>query len=112
MQRENGIVNGLSATEFAPNQAISREQLAVIIANYAEATGFEFAGEEIEKIFSVYIVLAKSFLKRNLFTRSSRFSPVPLNSTVLVLAFFSEADSIVCSNPISFPSISKYRLLR
>ncbi|HHX60590.1 MAG TPA: S-layer homology domain-containing protein, partial [Epulopiscium sp.] len=49
--RENGIVNGLSVTEFGANQAISREQLAVIIANYARATGFEFAGEEMENNF-------------------------------------------------------------
>ena len=50
--RNNNIVNGLSTTEFAPNQGISREQLAVIVANYAKATGFEFTSHEIEKNFA------------------------------------------------------------
>lgn len=34
---QNGIVKGTSATTFSPNQAISREQIAVMIVNYANA---------------------------------------------------------------------------
>ena len=34
---ENGIVNGVSATEFAPNNAITREQIAAILYRYAKA---------------------------------------------------------------------------
>ena len=34
---ENGIVNGISATEFAPNNAITREQIAAILYRYAKA---------------------------------------------------------------------------
>lgn len=49
--KENGIVNGLSATEFAPNQAITREQLTVIIANYAKANGLELPGLQSEYSF-------------------------------------------------------------
>lgn len=49
--RNNNIVNGLSATEFAPNQAISREQLAVVMANYAKASGFEFTSQAVENNF-------------------------------------------------------------
>ncbi|HHX59704.1 MAG TPA: S-layer homology domain-containing protein [Epulopiscium sp.] len=49
--RDNNIVNGLSATEFAPNQAISREQLAVIMVNYAKASGFEFTSQAVENNF-------------------------------------------------------------
>lgn len=33
---ENGIVNGMSETAFAPNAPITREQMAVMLANYAE----------------------------------------------------------------------------
>ncbi len=32
---ENGIVNGISETEFAPNNAITREQIAAIMYRYA-----------------------------------------------------------------------------
>ena len=33
---EKGIVNGITDTEFAPNSAITREQMAVILSNYIE----------------------------------------------------------------------------
>ena len=33
----NGIVNGVSETEFAPGKDITREQLATILFRYAEA---------------------------------------------------------------------------
>jgi len=47
-----GIVNGVSSTEFAPNQALNREQLAVIIANYARVSGFELPELQTEYSFA------------------------------------------------------------
>lgn len=38
---KNNIVNGISETKFAPNKAITREEMAVIIANYAKAMGVD-----------------------------------------------------------------------
>lgn len=36
----NGVVNGVSETSFAPNTAITREQLAAILYRYAELKGY------------------------------------------------------------------------
>ena len=36
---ELGIVSGISATQFAPNQDITREQLVTILYQYAKMTG-------------------------------------------------------------------------
>ena len=49
--KEKGIVNGITAKEFAPNEAITREQMAVVIANYAKATGSELGQVEVENSF-------------------------------------------------------------
>ena len=38
---ENGIVNGVSDTEFAPGDDITREQLAVILYQYAAYQGYD-----------------------------------------------------------------------
>lgn len=38
---ENGIVNGISETEFAPNNAITREQIAAIMYRYAQAKKYD-----------------------------------------------------------------------
>ena len=38
---ENEIVNGVSDTEFAPNNAITREQIAAIMYRYAKAKGYD-----------------------------------------------------------------------
>ncbi|MEG0895081.1 MAG: S-layer homology domain-containing protein, partial [Oscillospiraceae bacterium] len=38
---KNGIVKGISATTFAPDQSITREQMADVIANYAKTIGFD-----------------------------------------------------------------------
>ena len=38
---ENGIVTGIGADNFAPNQNITREQLAVILYRYAKALGLD-----------------------------------------------------------------------
>ena len=37
---ENGIVNGMGDGTFAPNSSITREQMAVMLCNYAHSTGF------------------------------------------------------------------------
>ncbi len=39
----NGIVNGKSETSFAPNDPITREQLAVILYRYAEGLGLDIS---------------------------------------------------------------------
>lgn len=38
---EKGIAKGVSETTFTPDQSITREQMAVMMASYAKATGFE-----------------------------------------------------------------------
>lgn len=38
---ENGIVNGISATEFAPDHPITREQIATILYRYTKAKGHD-----------------------------------------------------------------------
>lgn len=38
---ENGIVNGVTATEFAPNNPITREQIATILYRYTKAKGYD-----------------------------------------------------------------------
>lgn len=45
---ENGIANGVSETEFNPNRNITREELAVMFANYIKYTGKDYG--EIEEI--------------------------------------------------------------
>lgn len=41
---ENGIVNGVTATTFAPNSAITREQMAAILYRYAAWKGCDVSG--------------------------------------------------------------------
>ena len=38
---ENGIVNGVDATHFAPNDEVTREQIAAILFRYAENKGVD-----------------------------------------------------------------------
>ena len=38
---QNGIVNGVSETEFAPGEDITREQLAAILYRYAAYQGYD-----------------------------------------------------------------------
>ena len=38
---EKGIVSGTTTTTFAPDQAISRQEMAVIMSNYAKALGYK-----------------------------------------------------------------------
>lgn len=46
---EMGIVNGISNEEFAPDNEITREQLAVIIYNYAKAVGMDISNTDPNK---------------------------------------------------------------
>ncbi len=43
---ENGIVSGISETKFAPDMAITREQLAVIVYNYLNSKGISLGSEQ------------------------------------------------------------------
>ncbi|WP_053956389.1 S-layer homology domain-containing protein [Inediibacterium massiliense] len=49
---KNGIVNGISVTNFAPDQSITREQMAVIMANYSKTIGFELPQVNKENTFA------------------------------------------------------------
>ena len=40
---ENGIVNGISETEFAPDSDVSREQMALIIYRFAKMQGYDIS---------------------------------------------------------------------
>ena len=42
----NGIVKGISETEFAPDSAITREQMAVIVYRYAALKGYDLTGAD------------------------------------------------------------------
>ena len=44
----NGIVNGVRETEFAPDDSITREQMAAIIYRYAKMKGYDT--EEISEL--------------------------------------------------------------
>ncbi len=41
---ENGIVNGVSDTQFAPNSPLTREQMCTMLYRYAQTKGFGFTG--------------------------------------------------------------------
>ena len=47
-----GIVNGVSDTEFAPNAAVTREQLAAILHRYAQHKGYDVSIGESTNILS------------------------------------------------------------
>ncbi|MCQ5128893.1 S-layer homology domain-containing protein [Butyricicoccus faecihominis] len=49
---KNGIVKGTTATTFAPDNAVTREQMAVIMANYAKAIGFELPRAHAQNTFA------------------------------------------------------------
>lgn len=49
---KNGIVKGTTATTFAPDNAVTREQMAVIMANYAKAIGFELPKAHAQNTFA------------------------------------------------------------
>ncbi|MCD7994975.1 MAG: S-layer homology domain-containing protein [Clostridia bacterium] len=49
---EKGIVGGTSATTFAPDDAVPREQMAVMMANYARAAGISLSKVYTENTFA------------------------------------------------------------
>ncbi|HOB12567.1 MAG TPA: S-layer homology domain-containing protein [Syntrophomonadaceae bacterium] len=48
----NGIVKGMGDKKFAPDQAITREQMAVIMSNYAKTMNLELKPVQEEKHFA------------------------------------------------------------
>ena len=50
--KQNGIVNGVSETEFAPNDNITREQIAAIMHRYAQYKGYDVSVGENTNILS------------------------------------------------------------
>ena len=49
---KNGIVKGISETEFAPDDSITREQIAAIIHRYAQYKGYDVSAGENTNILS------------------------------------------------------------
>jgi uncharacterized repeat protein (TIGR02543 family) len=49
---KNNIVNGVGNGKFAPDQSITREQMAVIMSNYAKTIGYALPKVHIENIFT------------------------------------------------------------
>ena len=49
---KNSIVNGTGNGKFAPDQSISREQMAVIMQNYAKVIGFTMPKVHGENTFA------------------------------------------------------------
>ncbi len=49
---KNNIVNGVGNGKFAPDQSITREQMAVIMSNYAKTIGYTLPKVHIENIFT------------------------------------------------------------
>ena len=47
-----GIVNGVSATKYAPNDLVTREQMAVMLENFAKAYGITLPEIEESKTFT------------------------------------------------------------
>ncbi|MGI1660063.1 MAG: S-layer homology domain-containing protein [Desulfitobacterium sp.] len=50
--RKNNIVDGIDNKKFAPDQSISREQMAVIMSNYAKTIGYTLPKVHAENIFA------------------------------------------------------------
>ena len=50
--RKNGIVNGTTDGKSLPDGSITREQMAVIMSNYAKNIGFTLTSTHTENIFA------------------------------------------------------------
>ncbi len=50
---ENGIVSGISSAQFAPDNALTRENMAMIVYRYAEYKGYD-VDEDVIKIIDEY----------------------------------------------------------
>lgn len=48
---DNNIVNGISATSFAPNSAITREQICTIMVRYCDYAGIKLTAKQDEVFF-------------------------------------------------------------
>lgn len=57
--KKYSVVSGVSATEFAPNAAIERQQLCVMINNFARYMGIELTEKELGITFRDYVDIAK-----------------------------------------------------
>jgi len=57
---QNGIVQGLGNNRFAPETAISREQIAVLLYRYAVLMGYPnvMPGQALDTIFSDYYLVS------------------------------------------------------
>ena len=49
---KNNIVNGVGNGRFAPDQSITREQMAVIMSNYAKTIGYTLPNVHVENTFA------------------------------------------------------------
>ena len=56
----NGIVNGIGDDKFAPDQSITREQMAVIMVCYTKAIGFTLPKVHAENIFADNASISRS----------------------------------------------------
>ena len=50
--KTQGIVSGISATEYAPNDLVTREQMAVMLNNFTRAYGITLPEIEVSKMFA------------------------------------------------------------
>ncbi len=48
---EEGITNGISQTQFAPNKALSRQELATMLYRYTQAAGQDVSGQADLSVF-------------------------------------------------------------
>lgn len=54
---ENNIVNGVSASEFAPSDSITREQLAALLYRYAEFKGYDTSSSNsLDRYEDAYLI--------------------------------------------------------
>lgn len=57
----NGIINGIGNGKFAPDRAVTREEIAVIIANFAKATGYKLPVNNEVKTYTDYYSINRDY---------------------------------------------------
>lgn len=81
---KNGVVQGIGNQQFAPDRAITREEIAIIFANYAKATGYKLpvtreatAYTDASSIGSVYQTAVTAMQQAGIMMggTNNRFSP-------------------------------------
>ncbi len=81
---KKGIVQGIDNQQFAPDRAITREEIAVIFANYAKATGYKLpvtreatAYADASSIGSVYQTAVAAMQQAGILMgeQNNRFNP-------------------------------------